>query len=402
MKRQRSSRRARKIHRRRSIKQSNVWPFLLIGGAVFVILAMAALVSYVALPKVAEWFDFEYKPPFLPEATPAPTPRPTPTPHPITYFNPAENTQEVVLDVSSDYKWLADPFVYKNKMIICAGKAIQSDNNRVHMLQMFWFDPASRKSEPVPLSPQNTHFMFPKFNDTWLVYLDATMDGGGALMAVDLTAASLKPVKIKDIYTGQPEPMLDGNLVAFMDRTGSKKEKLFMCDLSTMESTVVEMFSGTVYGQSKPSLYQGRLLWADSATAESGSDTSCISYIDLTSSVIKSYTPGTFVHDPKSSGAYTAWLSDVHSSSTSLYGLKGLTGSPVLIDSGVVDFGIGSDFVAYSRGESIYVYTFENKSIHRLTPEYEYAQFLGVSGDHVMWMDVTSRERDIVKFAVIP
>lgn len=401
MKRQRSSRRGRKIHRRRGIKQSNWWPFLLLGGAALGILAALGLVFYVALPKAAEWFAFDYKPPFLPEATPSPTPAPTPTPHPMTYFDPTENTQEVVLDLSSDYKWLTDPFVYAGKMIICAGKVDQGDK-QVHLLQMCWFDPVSRASETLALSPTNAHFMFPKVNDKWLVYLDAKIDGGGALMAVDLTDTSLRPVKIKDIYTGQPEPMLDGDYVAFMDRTGSKKEKLFVCDLRTMESTVVEMFSGTVYGQSKPSLVGGRLLWADSATAEGVSDLSSINYIDLSSSVISSYAPGTFVHDPKSSGAYTAWLSDVHGSATQLYAVRGLTGSPTLIDSGVVNFGMGSDFAAYSRGESIYVYIFETESIYRLTHDYEYAQFLGVSDDYVIWMDVTSRERDIVKFVAIP
>ncbi len=402
MKRQRFSRRGRKIRRRRSIKQSNWWPFLLIGGAILLVLTIAALIFYLALPKAAEWLNFDYKPPFLPEATPAPTPRPTPTPHPITYFNATEHTQEVVLDLPAEYKWLSDPFVHNGKMIICAGKAIQVDNNRVHMQQMCWFDPAARTSELLSLSPENAHFMFPKFNDKWLVYLDAKMDGGGALMAVDLTASPFNPVKIKDIYTGQPEPILDGDNVAFMDRTGSKREKLFVCDLTTMESTVIEMFPGTVYGQSKPSLYKGKLLWADSATAEGESDISSINYIDLSSSIISSYTPGTFVHDPKSIGPYTAWLSDVHGNATQLYAARGLAGTPELLDSAVVDFGMGSDFVAYSRGESVYVYMFETKNIYRLTHDYEYAQFLGISDDYVFWMDVTTRERDIVKFVAIP
>ena len=45
---------------------------------------------------------------------------------------------------------------------------------------------------------------------------------------------------------------------------------------------------------------------------------------------------------------------------------------------------------------------FDSDSIYRLTQDYEQAMFLGVSDDHVMWMDVTSRERDIVKFIEIP
>ena len=46
MKRQRFGRRGRKIRRRNSIKQSNWWPFLLIGGAILLILSIAALMLF--------------------------------------------------------------------------------------------------------------------------------------------------------------------------------------------------------------------------------------------------------------------------------------------------------------------------------------------------------------------
>ena len=294
---------------------------------------------------------------------------------------------------------------------------LDENSQDVHLLHMYWYDAQTQSAQRLPISPQNVHFMFPKFNDSWLVYLDANLDGGGAIMAVDLTADTMTPVKVKDIYVGQPEPMLDGNYVAFMDRTGTKKEKLFVFDLTTMESTVVEMFSGTVYGQSKPSLQDGRLLWAEPSSTQGDSDLSCIRYMQLGEVAPQSgiggngiYTPGTFVHDPKHSGKYTAWLSDVHSSGTQLYGVVDLMGDPFLIDSGVVDFGIGTDFVAYSRTdasvspatEAIFLYMFETNSIYRLTQDYESAQLLGVSGEYVIWMDVTSRERDIVKYVKIP
>ena len=31
----------------------------------------------------------------------------------------------------------------------------------------------------VPVTLENAHFMFPKFNEKWLIYLDARLDGGG-------------------------------------------------------------------------------------------------------------------------------------------------------------------------------------------------------------------------------
>ncbi|MBQ3132473.1 MAG: hypothetical protein IJC24_07165, partial [Clostridia bacterium] len=328
-------------------------------------------------------------------------PKPTPTPHPMKTYDFAANSQELVFDGSSNYKWFTDPYFYDGRMIISAGK-LAADGKNVAFSDMFFFNPEDRSAEKLSLSPQNFHFMYPKFNGKWLVYLDAKIDEGGAIMAVDLTSSPLRAVKVKDIYSGQPEPFLSDNYVAFMDRTGTTKDKLFVYDLTSMESTVVAMFTNSVYGQSKPFISDNTLIWADSATSAGSSDTSVLNYIYINSSTVKSVNTGTFIHDPECNTRYTAWLTEVHSRDTQLYGMTGFGGEPFLIDSGVVEFGLGSNFVAYSRNEGIYVYMFNNGSIYRLTQDYEQAMFLGVSDDHVIWMDVTSRERDIVKFIEIP
>ena len=393
--------RAKRRRRRRSLSASNWGPIIKLTAVILGFLALLYVILYIAVPKAAEFIGIDYRAPFTPEATPAPTPKPTPTPHPMKTYDFAANSQELVFDGSSNYKWFTDPYFHDGRMIISAGK-LASDGKNVAFSDMFFFNPEDRSAEKLPLSPQNFHFMYPKFNGKWLVYLDAKIDEGGAIMAVDLTASPLKAVKVKDIYSGQPEPFLSDNYLAFTDRTGTTKDKLFVYDLTTMESTVVAMFTNSVYGQSKPFIADSTLIWADSATSSGSSDTSVLNYIYINSSTVKSVNTGTFVHDPECNRQYTAWLTEVHSRDTQLYGMNGFGGEPFLIDSGVVEFGLGSDFVAYSRDEGIYVYMFNGGSIYRLTQDYEQAMFLGVSDDHVMWMDVTSRERDIVKFIEIP
>lgn len=393
--------RAKRRRRRRSLSASNWGPIIKLTAVILGFLALLYVILYIAVPKAAEFIGIDYRAPFTPEATPAPTPKPTPTPHPMKTYDFAANSQELVFDGSSNYKWFTDPYFHDGRMIISAGK-LASDGKNVAFSDMFFFNPEDRSAQKLPLSPQNFHFMYPKFNGRWLVYLDAKIDEGGAIMAVDLTSSPLKPIKVKDIYSGQPEPFLSDNYIAFMDRTGTTKDKLFVYDLTSMESTVVAMFTNSVYGQSRPFIADDTLIWADSATSSGSSDTSVLNYIYMNSSTVKSVNTGTFVHDPECNTQYTAWLTEVHSRDTQLYGMKGFGGSPFLIDSGVVEFGLGSDFVAYSRDEGIYVYMFNNGSIYRITQDYEQAMFLGVSDDHVMWMDVTSRERDIVKFIKIP
>ncbi len=393
--------RAKRRRRRRSLSASNWGPIIKLAAVILGFLALLYVILYIAVPKAAEFIGIDYHAPFTPEATPAPTPKPTPTPHPMKTYDFSANSQELVFDGSSNYKWFTDPYFYDGRMIISAGK-LAPDGKNVTFSDMFFFNPEDRSAEKLPLSPQNFHFMYPKFNGKWLVYLDAKIDEGGAIMAVDLTASPLKAVKVKDIYSGQPEPFLSDNYVAFMDRTGTTRDKLFVYDLITMESTVVAMFSNSVYGQSKPFLVENTLIWADSATSGGSSDTSVLNYIYINSSTVKSVNTGTFIHDPECNRQYTAWLTEVHSRDTQLYGMNGFGGTPFLIDSGVVEFGLGSNFAAYSRDEGIYVYMFDSGSIYRLTQDYEQAMFLGVSDDHIMWMDVTSRERDIVKFIEIP
>jgi len=393
--------RHRNKRRRRSLNATTWWPIVKLLLCVAAILAMVWALLYLALPRVARFIGVEYSPPFAPEATPSPTPIPTPSPNPVTLYDFAANTQELVFDGSSEYKWFTDPYAHGGELMISAGQMDAAGRNVVFS-DMFLFHPESRSADKLPLSPENTHFMFPKFNDRWLVYLDSGMHGGGAIMAVDLTAEHMVPVKVKDIYSGQPEPMLWENYVAFTDRTGTSKDKLFVYDLNTMEAAVAAMFTGSVYGQSKPCLYADTLVWADSATSDGNSDTSILSYIALNSSTIKFVQPGTFIHDPEYNGRHIAWLTELHSSDSALYAMEGFNGEPFLIDRGVVEFGMGEGFAAYSRGEAIYAYIFDTGSIYRLTQDYESAMFLGVSGDYVMWMDVTSRERDIVKFLKIP
>ena len=114
------------------------------------------------------------------------------------------------------------------------------------------------------------------------------------------------------------------------------------------------------------------------------------------------------MHDPEYNGRYIAWLTELHGRDTALYAADGLSGTPTEVDRCVVEFGLGSHFIAYSRtntdtdSSSILVFSFAEGKIYRVTQEYESALLLGVSDDYVVWMDVTSRERDIVKFTKIP
>ena len=107
------------------------------------------------------------------------------------------------------------------------------------------------------------------------------------------------------------------------------------------------------------------------------------------------------MHDPEYNGTYYAWINANYSSDSGLYIYNGVD-APMLIDSGVVEFGISEDYIAYGKDEAVWVYIFASGQIYRITPERESTQFLGTSGGYIMWMDVTSRERDVIRYASLP
>lgn len=398
MKHNRNRRRTRR--RRSNLRASNWFPIMMLLLSVLGVLSVAALVVFVGLPKVLPLIGVEYHAPFMPTPSPSPTPKPTPTPDPMDSFDPVEAQSEVIFDGSTSYSWFGDPYFYKGKLMLSAGKVV--DRNATMTSLYFYYPDEGRTAELLPYKLKNSHFMFARFNDNFIVYLDAKLGGGGYITMVDLRDENAQPIIIKEVFAGQPELMLDGNYLAWTERTGSRMDKLFVCDLTSRETAAVQLFSNSVYGESKPSLKNGLLLWADLDDSAMTSLTSVICSVTLNGSPsIKTYRPGTYVHDPQSDGEYTAWLDGNHGPDSSLYFSKDF-GPPLKIDTGVVDFGLGTNFVAYSKESSIYVYILKDRKTYRITPETEQAQFLGASDGKVIWMDVTTRERDIVKFAPIP
>ena len=333
--------------------------------------------------------------------TPYVPPPPTPTPHPMDAYNAEQDENEVVLPVDMHYRFFGDPTVYGGKMLFAAGLIV--DGN-VNMSSLLTFEPEYNTFNVLPIKPRNQHFIYPCFNDEWLVYLDGKLKGGGDICAYNLDSGG-EPVVIKTVYVGQPELRLDGHYLAWIERTGTTRDKLFVCDLETMETTVVAMFSDSGYGTSVPDMHEGTLIWASEDS--SYYETSVIKHIEVSSSGIglNDYVSNTYIHDPETNGKYFAWLDAHHSPETKLYISKipsqGTQLEPKLIASGVVDFYLDNDFVAYSMDEVVYVYLFEAENSYRISPERELAQLLGASDGYVIWMDVTTRERDVMKYAKI-
>lgn len=327
--------------------------------------------------------------------TPNATPEPTPEPHPMDSFDGKVEEQELVFPADMNFPYLSDPYCFNGSIICSAGKQFEKT---VKLYSLVEFDIANSAARELPVAAQNDHIFFPVFNEKWLVYFDAHYSvGGGYILAIDRTAENAQPVLIKEVYIGQPEIRLSGNYITWIERTGSDRDKIFVCDLRNTETAVIQYFDKSEYGTSKPFIYDTRVIWA----APGREDNSVIRYIDIETGSTGEFDPGTFVHDPEFNGRYYAWIDAPHSPDASLY-TADTAGDPMLVAKGVTDFGISEKYIAYGKDNAVYIYLFETGNSYCITPEREDAQFIGVSGGTVLWMDVTSRERDIIKFAIPP
>ncbi len=341
--------------------------------------------------RIASMMHFE----MVTSPTPEPEPTLTPEPEPADPFNGEIEEIELVFPAEMNYPYLADPYCFNGSIICSVGKQF---DRTVKLFKLAEYSVGSKSVRELSVEAMNDHLFFPVFNEKWLVYFDAHYSvGGGFICAVDRTKPDAEPVIVKQVYIGQPRIRLSGDRITWIERTGSDRDKIFVCDLNSMETAVIQFFDRSDYGTSMPYFYGDLVLWA----APGSGDSSVIKSINAETGAMGEFDPGTYVHDPAYNGKYYAWLDAPHSPDAALYAAD-TASDPVLIARGVTEFGISDKFIAYGLDGAVFIYVFETGQSYRITPEREEALFLGVSGGTVMWMDVTSRERDIIKYAIPP
>ena len=188
--------------------------------------------------------------------TPYVTPEPTPVPKPMDSFNGGEAEREIVLPNDMSYPWFGKPYCYGNKIICSAGKLV---NGKSLMVSLLEYDIASETVKKLDIESKNGQLLNPVFNDSWLIYLDGnTSNGGGDICVIDLKSGSMAPTVIKTVYVCQPEFKLDGDYFTWLERTGTSKDKIFVCHIPSGETTVIRSFTQSGYGTSMPSSTMAR------------------------------------------------------------------------------------------------------------------------------------------------
>lgn len=377
-------------------------PLLLILVGLLIVAAIAGLAVFIVFPQLQETLGL-VKPTPAPTRRPAPpTPTPSPTPVPLTSIDFEAETEQPALD-----EQFAGYPVFRDGQLLFA----KSEDGALYT-ELRMYDAEAQSYMPFD-SPALANDTFANLttNENWLCYLDHKEAGGGVIMALKKDG---EPFAVKTYYAGMPSLSLSGDMLVWMERTGTYMDKLFAFDLNTSENVTLHTFRDQRlgdYGTSSVSTDGESVVWAyydpeQSVDEFEAAPKSSIHILDLGSARTEVYRgAGTYVHDPIISGDALAWSDGNHSPEQTLW-LRIGDGAPEAVAQGVSGYAFGETFLLYCQNERLYARLLSEETTLPVTPENTRAIFAGISEECILWYDVTDAEaqgtRDILKYVRLP
>ena len=322
-----------------------------------------------------------------PSPSPVPTPRPSPTPQPgmerpIYGVDLAQVQHEILV---GEYQYAADFSVFGDAILFAAGNYTQ--DGTAAFVRAILYDTKTKRASYMPLPLSYKSIRRVRMNERWIVYLDAAASGGGQIRAYDRRTGEDRI--LKTVHLGLPVLALWEDTVFWIERTGTSRDKLFGCDLLTGESVTLELFDSVDAGISALDAGGGKLVYVNAPGT--------LKTLDLVTGESREDRFGLTVHDPKTDGRVTAFLTGYHGEDSDLV-YVGEDGQLVTVARGVEDYALADGAIVYGTLDRMYVYFMDDGATFALTRGKEKAMFLTGGGDLVVWMDVTWRDKDIIEY----
>jgi len=403
-KRMRKSLRVRAYAGKRGVSKvhsSPLGPIIKIVVIVLVVAAAGFAVYKWGIPFAKELFAEK-------EPAPTPTPKVSATPAPETYAK--ADMSDLETEVLIPHWFISDPYFYNNKIIYTSGQKAATAPNSLNNVLIY--DIASEDSvkiaTPDRLSEQN-NYLEPLMNEHWVVWLETVAKGGGRIMAYDrMTQESFV---LREYSYGMPKLQLSEDFCMFNVSRGANKDSLYLYDLSKKESVILRSYNynNEPYSLSRPSICSTEMIWIDGMDYELGT-TTIKSYKIKEGRAFEQapYIINSYVFDPVTNGEVIAFLNTQRSYEGDL--MVSIGGEqPLVVASGVLNFGLGDNYIAYTRDEAIHVYYWADGSTGRLSNMNSRAILASVNENICLWYDITDgiigekeKDRDVLKMADIP
>lgn len=383
----------------KNMDRKNSGPVIKLTVLLVSILGAAALIIFVAIPFVSNLINPPDDAGFVPPVVEDPLSKP-----PVVPESPDISMiqNEAIISLNS----INDPFFFGNQIVFSTSTVEKGIYlfNRVGMYDVktgqVTFMEDDKKVCTLEIKYENIIGI--RMNENYLVYLDSNSNGGGRICALDRNTSEL--IVVKEYAYGLPKISLSENMIAFMQQSGNSTDKLFIYDLKTRESACLRTFSDMPAECSSVYLDKNMLVYSYPVVSE-GNITSVVCTQFIGQDKPKEVAVSRLAVDPQcaSNGKYVAFMNTNRGPRSDIYMMTD-GASPKLIIDDVVNFAMGDGFIAFTKGDAVWVYILVTGEIRRLSTDVSRALLNGVYGKNVWWYDVTGGsygEVDVVKYAVI-
>lgn len=291
-------------------------------------------------------------------------------------------------EIEPQEMYLTD-FPIKNEPYIAGDQIIfttRHGNKDVYELDtVVVFDILTGEARILPgVDKKYDNLLQPMLSGNIAVWLDSLSAGGGRVVGYDLNTDT--QFIIKDYGYAMPKLSLSGELLAFMQWAGDSTQRLYVYNVRTREPVTVKLYQNNPYGNSAASVSGKDLVWS-----EYGEDGSAllkrIVFADGTARY-ENYDLHVNVFEPKTNGRDIVFTTSRSAVDGSLM-LSTNGGEPVLIAQNVSNYGIGDNFIAYTKGERVYVCFTDEQNVFSLTSDISKTLLSCANGRAITYYDVT-------------
>lgn len=387
----RRRRMARKSYRRRgaglrSFRGSRTYPFVLLGGAAAGLIAAVLLVLFLLVPALSG------QPKSDPDAI-----------VPGKFVDPETGTEADIKenDLSSlqneaviQYKTINDAYLCGEEIVFSSASV---RDGVAFYDKLVVYNTATQESQEISgINVKYDNIVWTRLTPDFLVWVDSNDDGGGRIMLYN--RAEGKSYLVKEYAYALPQISVSGEYLAFWQQAGESIDRLYLYHMPTREGVAVKVYDGMDSVTGSAHVSEGGLVYA--VPYMENEIQKCRIYVQpLDGGAEVAYEPGRYAYSPKMNGNYIAFLSSTSGPPRDIY-LMEKGGETKLIESGVLNFDMGQDFLAYTKDQNVYIHVFATGQKYRLNTDISRGRLASVCGDMVAWYDVTSEsDVDVVKYA---
>lgn len=282
----------------------------------------------------------------------------------------------------TDYPIKNEPYISGDQIIFTT----RHGNKDVYELNaVVLFDIPSGTARMLPgVTKKYDNLLQPMLSGNIAVWLDSMTNGGGRIVGYDINTGT--QFVIKDYGYAMPKLSLSGELLAFMQWAGDATQRLYVYNVRTREPATVKLYQNNPYGNSAACVSGKDLVWSEYG-ADGTAHLKRIVFADGTARY-ENYDLRTNVFEPKTNGRDIVFTTTRNAADGALM-LSTNGGEPVLIAQNVSNFGIGDNFVAYTKGERVYVCFTDAQNVFSLTSDISKTLLSCANGRAITYYDVT-------------